>query len=252
MRAKELEAWLSRNIGKGGKRPSYDPFNKAKKGSERNPTAQEYASSGVKEYHTYSETKDTRKETDEKKDRDNGSGSSQSSSSSGGRSKSMNRTPTNLVQNVISRVVSVVVGGVMVVSGYQEIKANEEARVLAAHTVTQVEWVWNDDNTSAIAELFNAKGNLVLKAPAVITVTRTDATCNAEGNILYTATATYSSSEDEVDTYTDTRTETLAPTGHDFDGGKETILENGKTATVFECKHCHEKFTISFDPPKED
>ena len=51
MKSKEFEAWFSRNVGKGGKRPSYDPFNKSFKGSERNPAAEEYASKNVEEYH---------------------------------------------------------------------------------------------------------------------------------------------------------------------------------------------------------
>ena len=66
MKSKEFEAWFSRNVGKGGKRPSYDPFNKSFKGSERNPAAEEYASKNVEEYHRYPELKDTRTENDDR------------------------------------------------------------------------------------------------------------------------------------------------------------------------------------------
>lgn len=255
MNMKEYETWLSRNVGKGGKRPSYDPFNKSKKGSERNPAAQEFATGDIKEYHSYSERHNMKKEDDDRQNNDSvRSDASQSGSFGNARAKSRNgsrgaknvgRTTSRLATNIIARVVAVVVGAVVVVAGYQEIKAHEEAKALAARTVTQIEWVWNDDNTTATAGLINVDGNLISETSAVITVTRTEAACNAEGRILYTATVTYSPSEAEEQTYSDTRTEIIPPTGHEFDEGRIVDLENGQKAIIYECKHCHEEFSVS-------
>ena len=255
MDSKEFDTWLARNEGKGGKKISYDPFNKAKKGSERNPAAQEFANVGIEEYHKYSERRETRRKDDERQDDESQSRDSSQSGQTGasrtknGKSsrgaKSSGRSATRVVQNIVGRAAAVIVSAVVVVAGYQEIKAHEEAKALAARTVTQIEWVWNDDNTTATAELFNVDGNLISETPAVITVMRTEATCNTEGRILYTATVTYSLSEDEEQTYFDTHTEIIPPTGHEFDEGRIVDLDNGQKALIYECMHCHEEFSVS-------
>ena len=242
MRAKDREAWLSRNVGKGGKRPSYDPFNKAKKGSERNKTAEEYASSNVEEYQRYPETKDTRKEDDQQKERNsNGSSSSQSSGRSG-RAGNAGRAVSRTVGNIVARVVAVAVGGTIVVSGYQEMKAHE-----AAATVTEVEWVWSEDKSTVSAELLNGDGGLITELPAVINLVVTPATCSEEGLKTYTATARYGGKD-----YTETRTEVIPKEEHAFDEGTTIIHENGQIEVVFECEHCHEKINITLDPPEEE
>ena len=78
MRAKERESWTASNIGKGGAKSSYSQFNKEFKGKERNPSAREFASMDVEEYHHYSATVDTR-DTEKRKKDETSSQSDQSS-----------------------------------------------------------------------------------------------------------------------------------------------------------------------------
>ena len=240
MRARGFEEWLSRNVGKGGERPSYDPFNKAKKGSERNPTAEEYANRNVEEYHHYLERRDTNNAEDEQK-RNDSSGSSDKSRSKS--SKSVRNSPANLARNLITRVATVVVGGVIVVSGYQAIKESE-AQAAPAPIVAEVKWDWSDDYSTVSVGLLDENGNLIREVPATVTIAKTEATCIKDGNVTYTATA-----EDDGKEYSDVKNTVLPAKGHDFGESKITVSEDGETIMIAECERCHEQVTvdISFD-----
>ncbi|MBQ7202927.1 MAG: hypothetical protein IJS03_02790 [Eubacterium sp.] len=108
-------------------------------------------------------------------------------------------------------------------------------------------WVWSSDKKTVTLELYDSNGKLVHEIPAKVSVTTKDATCTKEGLKTYTATAEY-----DGKTYSDTTTETLDALGHSFDKGKEVTQSDGKTAMVFECKRCHEKFKIANDMSEND
>ena len=151
-----------------------------------------------------------------------------------------------LRQNLIRQVVAFAAGSVVIVSSYQSVirqqasaqpsdggEANDPAVSYVAN------WTWSDDNETVTVVLSDSQGNPVKEIAAVVDVSQEDATCNAEGTKTYTATA-----EENGTTYTDSRSETLPPLGHDFSEGQEVVLANGQTAMTFTCDRCHEEFTI--------
>jgi len=220
MKVKERGAWVSTNEGKGGKRPSYDQFNKAFKGSERNPKAKEYASQGLKEYHHYSERAEVNYEKDDSKTNEQKKQSSKS----------------NVLKNLVARVVAVVASAVVIVSSY-----------LTMTVVSSKNWIWSGDFSTVSVELLRRDGIVLKELPAVVTITQQDPTCNQTGLKTYTATA-----EDEDGTiYTDEHNETLSALGHEHHVVEETI-QDGKIIRVYECSRCHERFTITIDIDEND
>ena len=240
MNVNEFKAWLSRNEGTGGKRPKQDPFNKAMKGSERNPRAPEYPCMDVEEYHRYPAYKDERKKDDDDKKQDNNQNQDNGSRNASRSSQNATNLAQNVVRNVVPKVVLVVAGSVVVVAGYTEMKAKE-----AQAAVTTTSWVWNDDGSASLTFL-NKDGQKVREVPAVVTTTEEAATCTKEGLKTYTATV-----EDSGTTYTDSRDETLAPLGHAFDEGTETEID-GNPSIVYECTRCHEQFIVTIEKGEVD
>ena len=265
MNNNEFEAWLSqnvKNIGKGGSRPHIDPFNKAKKGSERNVRAEEYPMMDVDEFHHYPERYSQKKtDDDDNNDYDSSSQSrsnaqsqsqsqygrqtSHSQSKASKASNSAGRVVQSVAKNVISKVALVVVGSVIVVTGYNEIQAHEAAK--AAPVVTTIEWVWSDDYTTASAGLMSDKGVLIKEVPATVTTTETTPTCTSAGTVTYTATYV----DDDGKEHSDVRTETKEAFGHAFEKVGE-VVDGNKVTTTFECTHCHEKFTITTTVEEDD
>ena len=253
MNTNEFEAWLSRNVknvGKGGKRPHIDPFNKALKGSERNTRAEEYPCKDVEEYHHYSERYSQKANDDDQNDLSQSQSeerSQRSDSKSGGSSKG------RLTRNLISRVVAAAIGATIIVSGYQTMQANE-AKANQPSTIEEMAWDWSDNagtgtepgTKTGTVKLLDPDGNVIKEIQATFSTVVTDATCTGEGRITHTATI-----EDQGKTYTDSKYETIAPLGHAFGEGKEMILENGDVIIVFECANCHEQFTISTSVEEE-
>ena len=239
MKIKGFHAWRSRNTGNGGQKPSFDPYNKAKKGSERNPRAAEFYSQEVEEYHRYSREKEIDKEKDDKKEQ-----TKQSDSSSKSRSSSSNsQAIVKRTQSVMVRVVAATVGAVVIVNEYNAIVEREEAKALAARTATEVTWEWTDDYSSASASLFNVHGNLLKEGAADVAIVTVDATCNADGKITYTATV----ADEEDNEFSDIRIKTLPALGHD-----DKVVDQGDNYVVYECRRCHEKHEIRLNDPTEN
>ncbi len=80
------------------------------------------------------------------------------------------------------------------------------------HNWGEPEWTWAADHSSATA-VFTCKNDNSHKqtVDATITSVRTEATCEVGGSVVYTATVTF-----EGKTYSDTKTETIPATGHDW------------------------------------
>lgn len=225
MKVKEREAWVALNEGKGGKRPSFDEFNKSFKGQERNPRANEFASMDVEEYHHYSER------AEYNYDKDDNSKSKQEQKQDSKRSST-----SNVVKNVVGRVVAVAASAVVIVSAYT-----------AMTVVSSQNWVWSNDNQSAIIELVGSDGSVLRELSADVTVEQEDPTCNHTGLKTYTATAI----DEDEEVYTDIRYETLDVLGHDAHIVEQTIA-NGTITIVYECSRCHEQFTATIDINEND
>lgn len=223
MKVKERESWVATNVGKGGKRPSFDQFNKAFKGQERNPRAQEYASQGIEEYHHYSERAEYKENNDDSKKQN--------------QDQKQSSSKTNAIKNIAGRVAAVVVSSVIIVSTYTSMTTK----------VSSVNWNWSNDMQTVTVELLKSDGNVIKELPAVVTVTQKDPVCNKTGLKTYTATAEY---EDDV-VYTDERVEEIPALGHEHHVIEEKA-ENGQIIRVYECSRCHEQFTVTIDVSEED
>lgn len=227
MRAEEFGGWKANNVGKGGKKSSYDAFNKSMKGHERNPSAKEFYNQGLDEYHHYSERMDTR---DEKKKDDSKSNSSQRQSKKSNSSKVTNKS-SSFVRNIVSKVVMAVVGAVVVVNEYQVIKQHKEERL---STVASVTFSWSGDKQSATLGLFNIDEGLIKELPTTVYISQEDPTCTSDGKITYVATAV----DEDGKKYTETQTDILPQLPHDYELIEETKLENGNLKQVWKCSEC--------------
>lgn len=102
-----------------------------------------------------------------------------------------------------------------------------------------VSWSWSPDGSTATLVITDSSGQVISETPATVTVSETPATCNTDGSITRTASASANGQD-----YTDTRTDISPALGHSFDSGTEVDLEDGSTAMDFECTRCHEHFVI--------
>ena len=249
MNVDEYKTWLSRNVGKGGKRPLSDPYNKAKKGTERYLTAQEYASKDVKEFHHYPENKDIRKDDDDDQKQNESSQSQQqnrNNNRNSGRSASHGATnlAQSVVRNLIPKVVLVVVGSIVVVQTYRTMKAKEAQ---ATPVVVRSTCNWNADYSAATFTLWDANDKAIKELPGNITFVEVAATCTVGGSKTYTATV-----EDDGKSYTDSKVITFGALGHSFDEGTPITMDDGKEGIDYECVRCHEHFITAVSTSEHD
>ena len=251
MKVRGFGAWPSRNVTQGGRRNSFDEYNKAFKGAERFPRAEEYASRYVEEYHHYQEQQDLTVEQDDQKLKKNKKKDSQKSR-----------------QRMIQQFMALVAGSVMIASAYSVAVAkraqqpspdNSVVETLPSDdttddseslqptqdatsettAVTEQKWKWSSDRQSATLIITDSSGKVVGEIEADVTTAEEPANCNTDGKLTYTASASW-----EEKTYSDTRFDVLPALGHEFDDGTETILDDGNTAMDFECTRCHEHFIV--------
>ena len=259
MKIKGYGAWPPKNVLSGGQKAPLDPYNKALKGGERGPRADEYALSGMDEYHHYPAQKDFSAEQSDKKN--------DAQSKNKERQAKQARAQR---QRLLQQVVGVVVGSVVVVSSYTAMAERRQAAAESPPAVVQSEdsgtdqqggpgqtdteqnslspnWKWSEDNETVILELSDGDGNVVKEIDAIISISEDEPTCNKEGVRTFTATA-----DDDGNTYSDSRTEPIEPLGHSFDDGKEVVLEDGQRAMTFKCTRCYEEFTIRTSMTEND
>lgn len=247
MNKNEYEMWVSRNVGKGGKRSSIDLYNKGKKGKERNPAAEEYPCKGVAEYHHYYERNSQKRDDDDKKKQQESSQSQPQSKNArkNDRRRNGNKNLTrSVVKQIASKVALVVVGSIVIVTAYQAIASKNAIPVSAV--VASSSWTWENDHSGASVELFDGKGELIALVPGTVLTTTVDPTCVEEGTKTFTATAVY------LDvSYSDVYEESLPALGHDFLEPVRTDHEDHYDLD-YECGRCHEHFVISVDIDEKD
>ena len=238
MNKKEYGSWSPFN--KDNPKYSPDEYNRSFI-KERFEPAGEYDGSDFDEYYQPPKMADSYNYNSDKKEESD--------------KKGKNKNFQQLRQNLFGRVVCLAAGSVIITTSYQSVMKQQqnipESPITPPYVQTQdipaederlelsPNWNWSDDKQTVILELCDADGNLIKEITATVSISDAEATCNKEGERTYTATA-----EDGDNTYSDTKTEPLAPLGHDFDEGKETVLGNGETAITFECNRCHEQFTF--------
>ena len=274
MRAKEFGSWDSRDNSKGGFPDFGNGFNSDLKGKPYQEY-KEYADTGMAEYYKYREYSGLASEEEEKKTEDNSDKSKNDIKSKSSKVRNTSKT----VRNLVGRFAAIAVGAVVLVNtnpvlaerfpslqvsaifnidesgehntpggsgttdpddpGGQTTPGGEDQPGALDPVLTE-SWKWSEDKMSATLEFSDKDGKIVAQIPATVNTEKTDAACNAEGSITYSATAEY-----DGKTYSDEKQEVLEPQGHEFGEGTATVLEDGTVVFVFRCSRCGEEFTVS-------
>jgi len=237
MKANEYKAWYRRNDPESARRGLEEysrPF------GERYERPPEY-SFGQEAYPQYPERLDiSEKQEAYQRGEEDKKQASKSKSSQGDKAKKLrgNSATRGILSAIATPVVGIVVGAVILVSGYQAIEAQNIPE--PTPIVATVECDWGADFDSAILVLTDDSGAVITELPAEVVMAEVAATCTESGTRTYTATAIY-----DEQTYSKVHVETISPLGHTFDEGKVVISENGPPMMVYECTHCHEKISIA-------
>lgn len=93
-------------------------------------------------------------------------------------------------------------------------------------------WAWENDNLSATVTFADKKGGEDLVLNAVVTRKTTEATCEKDGSIVYTAKASY-----EGKTFTKKQTTVIESLGHNYEG----TYEDGHFTYI--CSKCGDSYT---------
>ena len=246
MKVREFGAWPPQNAPGIKRKNSVDEFNRSFKGKQFT-SHPEYASREVEEYYRVPEIKEVGPKQFDQQDDVSGSGK---------KKDRQGKNTNQLRQNMLRQVAGLVAGSVVITTSYQAVIQQQQQVEQPAIVQEQTDvdpvrvstnWKWSEDNETVILEISGPDGKLIKTITAVVSVAEIPATCNKEGIKTYTATA-----EDGDKTYSDTRSEPLAPLGHDFDEGKVLVLEDGRTVMTFECARCHEQFTIGTSMAEND
>ena len=132
MKVKEFGAWPSRNISTGGRRSSFDEYNRASKGSERAPTAEEFASRNIKDYHHYAEQQDLTKEQDDQQEK----------------KRQKEKDARSRRMRMVQQVAVLAVGSVMIATSYNAMVAKREALQAAEPNDAVVDTVPDDSGNN--------------------------------------------------------------------------------------------------------
>lgn len=223
-KANEYNAWYRNN----------DPQN-ARKGFEEynRPFAERYQRPAEyykrpEEYQHYPERYDYTKDQDPEKADENKENQDQQQNNPTSKLKSVGKS---IVKTVVGNAVAIVVGAVVLVTGYNALVIN------SIHTFDAT-WVWSDDYQNVTLKLVSEDKSIKKEFNAVVTLTdEVLATCVSDGYRIYTASGDY----EEV-TYTDVRNEILHAHGHHFDEG---VLVDGHIE--YTCSDCGEKVVVDAD-----
>lgn len=245
--ANEYKRWFVRNDlhtwrrkTDAYKRPFTERYQRP---SEYTPSVEEY-----RHYPAMNSIVSEQEDRNEEFKQDEASKRSDNAKRQSGTAKSAGRNAGNIVKNIVGKVVAVVGGGAIIISSYQTMAAKNAAPVVPIVEKVEADWAaWDMSDFTFTIKLKDADGNVIKEIPAKITLTEVPATCTEAGSKTYTATA-----NDGVNEYSDSHTDTLAPTGHKFDGGKVKTDENGNSVIVYECSECHEKFEVSAGATEND
>ncbi|MCD8380743.1 MAG: leucine-rich repeat domain-containing protein, partial [Lachnospiraceae bacterium] len=111
-----------------------------------------------------------------------------------------------------------------------------ETETLSAlgHSYGEPTFTWSDDYSTCTAEFTCAVCDDIEEVDCVVTSKMTAATCETDGQTVYTATVEFNST-----TYSDTQTEVIEKTGHSYPRAEFTWAEDYSSATaVLTCKWC--------------
>ena len=118
----------------------------------------------------------------------------------------------------------------------KEYKASKKVTVEAgAHVCGEPKFTWSDDNTKCTATYTCTICGKEITKDCTVKKETTAATCEADGKTTYTATVKLNDSAKE---YTDTKTEEIKATGHDYGEPAFKWSDDNKTCeATFTCKN---------------
>ena len=226
--ANDYKAWYRKNDPQNA-RKDFKEYNHFPERYKRPP---EYPKS-ADEYHHYPERYDYTKDQDAAQSEDK---KRQDQEQNSGAASKGRHAGKSIVKTVVGHVVAVVVGAIILVTGYQALKAK------SVHTFATT-WMWSEDYQSVTLRLVSEDKSIKKELDAVVTVTEEVlATCVTDGHRLYTAKSDF-----ENVTYTDVRNEVLHAHGHHFDEGK--VVDGHIEYT---CSDCGEHVIVDIDIEEND
>lgn len=254
MKSREFGTWPLNVFGSKGKK-RYDEYNRSFK-KERPEQPKEYASTEIEEYYRVPAQKDV-------------SGNPYEQYGKKSESKKKNDAKSLKRQLLIRQAVGILVGSVVIVTSYQTVTSQQQQNSPDQPAIVQpggegsgdpfdpsnpdksgisVEWIWSEDNQTAVLKLKDSKGN-EKEIPATVSVSEKEATCEEEGVKTYTATAEYGEKN-----YSDTHTEkTSEALGHIYEGGGDIAIGDGQPVEVTGiCPRCHQEITFKIGATEND
>ena len=243
--ANEYKAWYRRNNPQNA-REGMDAYNRPY--SERYERPPAYSSRG-EEYNRFPERHDIAADQEKKMQAAESKDQSQEKSRAKRRAQSSRAGQTavkSVVQTVVGNAVAIVVGAVVVVSGYQAIEAEKALMQETPAVVAETSWDWTDwteeSEQTVMVTLSDEEGAVIAEMPAVVAVTiESEATCDDNGLKKYTATVEY-----EGKTYTDVQEVVIPKLGHLYGDGIPITTEMGP-GILYECERCHEEHFVEGD-----
>jgi len=98
------------------------------------------------------------------------------------------------------------------------------------HNFGEANWIWSEDNASATAVFTCANDNSHTERVTAIITSKNTATCDSDGEIIYSATANFNDKD-----YTDEKREPIKALGHDYGDPKFTWNGYESATAVFTC-----------------
>ena len=227
-KANDYETWYRKN----------DPQNARKNFKEYNHYPERYKRppeypKGADEYHHYPERYDYTKDQDVGQSEEKKRQDQEQSSNPAAKGRHVGKS---IVKTVAGNAVALVVGAIVLVTGYQTLKAKSAPTFIT-------NWMWSDDYQSVTLRLVSEDKSIKKDLDAVVTLTEEVlATCVEDGYRLYTASTAYQNV-----TYTDVRNEVLHAQGHHFDEG--TVVDGHIEYT---CSNCGEHVIVDIDIEEND
>ncbi len=127
-------------------------------------------------------------------------------------------------------------------SGYTYVAITEHVH---AYDYDKIAWTWTDyQNVTAAVTCTDTDCDHAVTVTATVESETTPATCTADGEIVYTATAVFGTTE-----YTDTASETIAATGHSYEAVVTAPTCTEKGYTTHTCSVCGDTYTDSETEP---
>ncbi len=136
------------------------------------------------------------------------------------------------IGNVCDPEIGVIYTATVEYNGKTYTDTNEVYVATTGHKWCEPEWTWNGYQTVYATFTCENDRTHIENVNAVVTSEKTDASCESDGKIVYTASVTFGGK-----TYTDSKTEVLGKTGHSYKLTSWTWNSTESAEAHFTCEH---------------